>query len=617
MSATINTVQILVARVRDALQEGRPERGERLLREHLAVAPGDETANVLLGICLQQMGRNGEAAVVYRDLTAVDPSSHHHWNNLGTALREDGRLREAEEAYLSALPLAGESAILLANLGYLYLDLGDLQNAGTYLLRAAEADPAAIEPRVFGAKAFQQCGNTVLAERLLQPWPTWRDLDVELEAELSWILFLLDHVDAGERMLRNVLARGYEPALAGARLVVLLERSNRLDEARALFDSLPSAGATADAEARTALTNAEAALMTRNSDQAAALAWFERLVARKLDGGETPAPADYFHLAKICDKRNDTEAAMAWLERAHAAQLEFALQLAPALRDPSAQPLQPSTIRLQSDEYVRWPELPAPARDESPIFIVGFPRSGTTLLEQMLDAHPSLKSMDERLYLAELADLAEERYALRYPHELDRLTKSQCDELRAHYWRRVAESVRLERGQRLVDKNPLNMLHVPLLKRLFPNAKLILALRHPCDILLSCYMQNFGLPAFMVMCSSLERLADGYTSAMRYWDHHATLVRPDWLPLRYEDLVGDCETSLRRLGDFLGLDDVSPMRQFDTHARNKGYIGTPSYHQVIQPLNSGSIGRWRRYADRFEPVLPILQPVLDAWNYDR
>jgi hypothetical protein len=308
---------------------------------------------------------------------------------------------------------------------------------------------------------------------------------------------------------------------------------------------------------------------------------------------------------------------MGWLAKAHAAQLDFALKLVPELADTSVQPLLPSTIRLQPDEYLRWLQLPAPARDASPIFIVGFPRSGTTLLEQMLDAHPGLRSMDERLYLAELADIAEERYGLRYPHELDRLDGAQCDDLRTHYWRRVAETVRLAPGQRLVDKNPLNMLHLPLLKRLFPNANLILALRHPCDILLSCYMQNFGLPAFMVMCSSLERLGTGYASAMRYWNHHAALLKPDWMPLRYEDLVADCDSTLRRLGDFLGLDDVSSMRAFDTHARNKGYIGTPSYHQVIQPLNSGSIGRWRRYADRFAPVLPILQPVLDTWNYDR
>ena len=115
---------------------------------------------------------------------------------------------------------------------------------------------------------------------------------------------------------------------------------------------------------------------------------------------------------------------------------------------------------------------------ESPIFIVGFPRSGTTMLEQMLDAHPTLQAMDERSFLQDLVEKMSE-FGYVYPFDLGKLSASQCEELRRLYWQLTAKVAPRREGQRLVDKNPLNMLRLPLINRLFPNSPIILALRHP------------------------------------------------------------------------------------------------------------------------------------------
>src|SRR5262249_39402125 len=152
-----------------------------------------------------------------------------------------------------------------------------------------------------------------------------------------------------------------------------------------------------------------------------------------------------------------------------------------------------------------------------------------------------------------------------------------CDELRRLYWGLTARYASLQPGQRLVDKNPLNLLRLPLINRLFPASPIILALRHPCDVILSCYMQNFGSPAFAVLCSTLDRLARGYATAMDFWTHHAALLAPNVMDLRYEDLLADFPGYVQRIGAFLGLEDTAPMLAFHTHARDKGYIGTPSY----------------------------------------
>jgi len=302
------------------------------------------------------------------------------------------------------------------------------------------------------------------------------------------------------------------------------------------------------------------------------------------------------------------------LQRAHELQMQKASLLVPELiasgQEPLTVGLDPITLQSRS----QWPELSAPALDASPIFIMGFPRSGTTMLEQMLDAVPTLRAMDEQPFLQSVVERIEQ-FGLQYPRDLHRLDQAQCDELRAVYWALVRKTVALEPGQRLVDKNPLNMLRLPLVNRLFPNARIIFALRHPCDVVLSCYMQSFGAPAFNLLCSTLERLARGYVNAMQGWLHHAGILEPALMPLRHEDLLGDFAGTAQRIGEFIGVADFSPMLAFHEHARQKGYIATPSYAQVTEPVNRKGVDRWRRYRSYFEPILPTLRPILEHWQY--
>jgi hypothetical protein len=233
----------------------------------------------------------------------------------------------------------------------------------------------------------------------------------------------------------------------------------------------------------------------------------------------------------------------------------------------------------------------------------------------MLDAHPTLASMDEQPFLQNVTEKVIER-GLQYPEALGALDAAACAALRQCYWEQVAAVVTLAPGQRLVDKNPLNLLHLPLIQRLFPDAKIILALRHPCDVILSCYMQNFRASGFQVLCSSLERLARGYVNGMHYWIHHEQLLKPHVLHLRYEDLLDNFDAEVERIGAFLELEDAASLRGFHTHARQKGFISTPSYAQVTQPPNKSAVGRWRRYHEHFEPLLPILREVMEHWGYD-
>ena len=367
------------------------------------------------------------------------------------------------------------------------------------------------------------------------------------------------------------------------------------------------------------MINARATFALREKDPADACALLERLIAAFADSADAtfkPWRADhlYFSLAKVRDKQGDTSAAMAALAEAHARQMLLARQAVPELVKPGAQPLFSATKWIDAQTRAAWPEYAAPSIMESPIFVVGFPRSGTTMLEQMLDAHPGLQSMDERAFLQDLIDHMS-GFGCAYPYDLGKLSQAQCDELRRVYWQSTAQVAPRTQGQRLVDKNPLHMLRLPLINRLFPQAPIILALRHPCDVILSNYMQNFSAKPFTVLCSSLERLAQGYVNAMESWVYHADLLKPRLIHSRYEDLLDDFAGNVKRIGDFLGLDDATPMSRFDQHARDKGFISTPSYTGVIEPPNKKAVDRWRRYQKYFEPILPTLQPMMQHWGY--
>ena len=320
-----------------------------------------------------------------------------------------------------------------------------------------------------------------------------------------------------------------------------------------------------------------------------------------------------FPFAKVCDALGRYEEAYGAAEEAHRSQLAF-LELAMVKSFAKESQVLTRTLNgCDPDDVAAWGES-GPAMEDSPIFIVGFPRSGTTLLEQVLDAHPLLKSMDERPFLQKALEEVMAQ-SIRYPAELSRLTAQALGDIRAHYWDLAQEASGLLLGQRLVDKCPLYMTYLPLIRRLFPHARIILAIRHPCDTLLSCFLQDFRAPELALVCRDLTTLAKAYSRVFGFWYAQWSLLRPFSYELQYEKLTADFAAEVRKLGEFLQLPWHEAMLAPGEHARAKGFISTPSYAQVIDPVNDRSVGRWKHFEQHFSEVLPILTPWLERWGY--
>ncbi len=590
-----------------------------------AQASDDDKANenflLLLGAAEQATQRHPKAAETFRQLTQMRPDVSAYWNNLGVACRQAGNLDGAERALLTARSLAPNDVEVLYNLGLLYTQQQHWPLARQVLLDAVQLAPNFIEARLQAAYACYVCGDSTNQETMLSGAIDWPAHPAEQALVLAPMLSVQGDLDAALHTLAQAQLPTDEPAAAVLRLriaaqrALLYERNNLLEAAQHELHKLPPAVLDALApdalQARADGWRAQAALAMRTGAYANAETFYRRVLALATDD-ETQAGAS-FGLASAADRLGRYREAWQALQHAHAAQLNIARNVVPELLEADSQSLH-RTNGGEQGNYADWKSLSSPSTERSPVFVVGFPRSGTTLLEQMLDAHPDFQSMDERAYIHDLIE-GMQLVGQRYPEDLAGLSEEDADQLRNTYWRQVGRVLPDLGDRRLVDKNPLNMRCLPMIMRLFPHARIILCLRHPCDVLLSCSMQAFRSPAFMVLCSSLPRLAQGYAQAFEQWYRDVEVLAPHVLEWRYESVVSHFEEQVARLGQFLELGDTSPMTRFAEHARAKRFISTPSYAQVTEGVHRKAIGRWENYREQFALVLPVLQPWIDRLGY--
>jgi tetratricopeptide (TPR) repeat protein len=581
----------------------------------------NEFIQLLLGMAQQASQLYSASTATFLQLTVQHPAVSAYWNNLALAQQQLGDVAACELAFQTARSLAPDDAEILYNLGLLLISERRWPEARETLMDAVHINPDFIEARLQAAHACYTCGDNSGQEAMLAGAAEWPAQPADQAMILADMLSVQGDTEVALHALAMaVLPEASEAGAVRLRLaahrVALYERSNQLILARDallqlplnLLDGLPRE----DVRTRSACWSAHAALALRDGRHAEAADLYRHVLAVAADE-ESLASAN-FGLAQACDRQTRYVEAWQAAEGAHAAQLEIAREIVPELLAADSKPLQMADRVVRHVQYAGWTSLPAPQGRQNPVFVVGFPRSGTTLLEQMLDAHPDFRSMDERAFIHELTERME-MVGQHYPADLANLTRTDTDQLRAVYARMVGKVLPDLGGKRLVDKNPLNMLCLPMIMRLFPAAPIILCLRHPCDVLLSCYLQPFRSPAYMVMCSSLQRLAEGYVQAFEQWQKHIQVFKPHLLEWRYESVVGDFDANVASLGKFLELEDASPMVRFAEHARGKRFISTPSYAQVTQGISNKAVNRWHAYRDMFEPVLPILRPIMQRLGY--
>ena len=570
-----------------ALRLDQTDLGVEYLRRQLALTPDDRAARFNLATALAGQGRLEEAAqlaakfgghaklsrlagylaqqaerpnaaiAAYREAVRLNPQDWESWNNLGNCSAQVGDTASAIDAFENAINLAPDGGMpeLFHNLCQA---LGAPEHRAKRLHTAEEA-----------ARRFPDNHAAAI--------------------ELGLAQAAAAQMDRAEATLRRAAAA--ETAFGEARLELglLLEQANRLDELDAHIADCEALGP------RDELVFLKAWSLRRRERFAEAAP-----LAAQIPDTINPIRTAQLR-AEIADRLGqEAEAFRQWSIMNEASLQAHPPQPGPHYREQT----EASTAAMQ-------PALPAvppePDGQPDPIFIVGSPRSGTTLLDTLLTALPELQVFEEQPMLSqvkgEFPELAREKNP-------DRVRAA-----RRRYFE-LAEGIEgPAAGRRIVDKMPLHLTQMPVIQRLFPDAAIVLVERHPCDAVLSCFMANFMLNHAMRSFAQFNEAAQTYDAAFANWTRAEELLPLTVRRVRYERMVADLEGEMRPLLAFLGLEWRAAVLDNQTSAAARGAVRTASYAQIGQPLYSRAVARWERYRPHLEPVLPLLQPWIDRLGY--
>ena len=571
------------------------------------------------------------------------------------ALFRKGDVEAARQVAEDALAQSGETAPLRHFLGVISCRCGDLEEGISHLERAAELvphDPATLlmlmralidagRPRDALLRPFR--GDELPKPVLLTLWRTRAEAahladDMHQEADALERIVVLDPADslARDLLVQLLLSLGRpEAALKQINFMPLtrdrermrslvLSRMRRFDEATAVdaaildadpqdFESWLSLVVLADqmADRPRLLTMAEKA---EDAGFPRAELDFVRSLIAKLEGQTEKALA----LARTSEVRGEPARRFGLIavladRLGHADEaFDAATAKAQAMPDIDAWRRRAKLHRTELErvaaattpEWVAGWSPPSSSIRPSPVFLVGFPRSGTTLLDTFLMGHPKVTVVEEEQMLAVAAQEFGDAVDL---GQADPATIAKA---------RTAYFAELDRHQRpsgatqlVIDKLPLGMSGAAYIHRLFPDARIIFAQRHPADSVLSNFLQSFRMNDAMANFLDIGDAAQFYDVAMRLWVRSREELRLNVLDLVYEELVEDPEAALRPVVDWLGLSWDATLLDHRRTAANRGTIVTPSYDQVTQPIHRRAVGRWKHYAERLAPILPLL----DRW----
>ncbi|MGE5626262.1 MAG: tetratricopeptide repeat-containing sulfotransferase family protein [Bacillota bacterium] len=510
-----------------------------------------------------------------------------------------GNLALAASGAEQALRLAPDMPEALHLLGLCHLKRGDAPRALALLREAAERKPGDAQLMhnlgVASVETGDAAGARVAFKRATELDPhnpeAWFNLAVVSEEQGDAL--------TAEQGYRESLKHAPERAAATAGLAALLEQRSELQEAGEWSDT----ALRLDPQDPVAnLTRAQ--LDFRGGEHEAAAARLERLLQAGLTPRNRALAAG--RLGAVYDRLDRPAEAWRRFEEAKAALGEAGAT--PAVGIYSF----PTAARMA--RYLGRLLEPGPAAEgPMPAFLVGFPRSGTTLLDQMLSGHTGIAVLEEQDTLQDV--LREHTLSDAGMDAFLRLDAAGLEGWRRRYWQRVTEFMPdRPRDAVFVDKLPLNSVFMPLIRRLFPGARFIFALRDPRDVVLSCFMQSFALNEAMRHFLTLRETGEYYAAVMRVGADALEKLPEAVHRIRYEDVVQDAEAEARRLLEFLGLSWEPKVLDFQETAK-KRRINTPSYHQVAQPIYSSAKQRWKRYEAQLGPVLPVLEPFVKRFGY--
>jgi tetratricopeptide (TPR) repeat protein len=625
-----------------ALQTDKPETAARHLDQIIAANPQAADMHDLLGVTLRRMDRCEEAIKSFEKAISINSKIAKYHYHLANTLRYDGQLDRAIDHYEQAIALEPSLTDARYNLGQCFTDMGRLEDAEEVFRQVVHHAPDDIDAHICLANALSGQGNREGALVVLRNATAITSGGASVQVKIGNAVYGLGHYAAAIQCFDQALSlqpglpaalnakglalrdRGdtaaakdcFRQALAADtgnlafhyHLADLLERTNNKTEAQAVVEQGLAMSAD-DPE----INLVKARLERREGDLEAAIERLTRIL-ENVDGQFAFRDAFHFELGRLYDRLEDSDRAY---EHFCEGNRLFSLSW-PTQEEDKARAL--DAVRRHQETFVpgwcgSWSEDPPHSGNGAPVFLMGFSRTGSTLLNQILGSHSSIQVMEEASAVFRVRKRLEERDN-NYPDCLAQLSEQDIVELRAFYFEEVDAVVERKPETVLIDKLPLHTIDAGLIHRLFSGSPIIFALRHPCDVCLSCMMQFFSWNTANVNFSTLEDTAAYYEEVMTLWSIYRDVLSLNVHEVCYEDLVNDMESEARRLLDFLGLGWEDSVLEYTQRAERQEHINTVSYDQVTEKIYTRGRYRWHRYREHLAPILPRLRPFIEKFGYE-
>ncbi len=577
-------------------ESGDLERAFQIASRELAFS--DPTLHLarIRGYTAQMTDRGSEAVEAYEHVVRALPQDWESLNNLGNARLQSGDPEGAVADLERAVVMAPDAAPALINLARSYRDTGQSEKAEVLLRKMADDFSDDAEPLIdlHDLLKLQAREDEILevVDRALERRPE----DVELLLARARHFGAVLEMEKGEAAFREVLVRDSSNGDAFVGLATVYEHS----QAGALQ------GLAEEAERHNVdrnVLNLVRAFVHRRAKQ-----FEEGIAALARVDEDFEAPRRAHVLGQLLEGLGDYDGAFAAFERMN--QLQSEDPSGPIERAASLRELFRNQLAKTTNDWLgSWKTGPVVPDRQAPVFLVGFPRSGTTLLDTILMGHPDTVVMEERPVINRL------KVEIGGFEAIASLDETAIRNAQARYFEIASEYADLSSGSMLVDKSPLLLNEAAFIHRLFPGAHFLLAIRHPADVLLSCYVSNFNLNDAMSNFLRLDTGAEFYDLTFRTWENARSVLPLSIETVVYERMVEDPPAVLRPVVEALGLDWHEDMLNHTKTAAERGVITTASYAQVTEPIYKRSVGRWQKYERHLEPVLPLLSPWAEKFGY--
>jgi tetratricopeptide (TPR) repeat protein len=608
---------------------GRHEHAVQRMRSVVRVRPNFSEAHTILGLALHATGKPEEGVVCLRQAVRLKPNSPEAHNNLGNALHLQGKHAEALASLQQAVRLRPGYVGALLNLGIVLHKLGRLDEAAMCYQQILRLVPNHAEAHNNLGGVLQEQGKLDEAAASIRQALVYKPDHAHAHYNLGCVLLLQEKLVEAAASFEQAIRFMPNHVQAHSNLGKCLHNQGKFDKAKAIYErtlrlqpDFPIARCNlgtllqhlgdftgAEREYRTVLRDHPrhadalwpmARMLRRKMPDADRIALEECLA--KPDLGDIDRARILFGLSTVCDAKGEYDKAAAQMRQANALMVAVYGKKGQGYNRSEHERFMESVVAAFAPaffERVRGFGL----ESERPVFIVGLPRSGTTLIEQILAAHSQVFGAGE-------LQLASQDYAALETQPAGQSVFATPSGLESDAVRRVAQR-HLDQlanlnstAARVVDKMPENYVFLGLLATLFPRAKFIHCRRDLRDVAVSCWMTNF---VELSWSSSLDHIVSrfrGYCRLMQHW----RAVPVDLLEVKYEETVADLPSTARRLLEWCGLDWEPACLNFHESHRP---VRTASVLEARQPINSRSVGRWRNYERELSDLFAALQPLLD------